>query len=80
MSLLGQINIMQNVGRISHAPLRVKSLTYDRVYQQFERPHDALGNQYRNPVARVYDWILSACTRLVRPIARIEIVIRLKPE
>jgi hypothetical protein len=77
MSLLGQIH---SVGRISHAPLYVKGLTYDRLYQQFERPHDALGNRYRNPVARAYDRVLDVCRRLVRPFARIEIVVRIRPD
>gem|GEM_PF-5399442 len=44
----------------------VKGLTYERLYQQFERPHDALSNRYRNPVVRMYDRILSACRRIVR--------------
>jgi len=83
MSLLGQINIVHSVGRIrsiGQAPLYVKGLTYDRLYQQFERPHHALGNRYRNPIARAYDKILIACRRIFSPLARIEIAIRIRPK
>ncbi|MCI0561427.1 MAG: hypothetical protein MN733_23315 [Nitrososphaera sp.] len=87
MSLLGQINIAHSVGRIrsiSNTPFYVKGLTYDRVYQRFERPHDALGNRFRNPVARVYDFVLNSCLsafrRIFSPLARIEITIRMRPE
>ena len=90
MSLLGQINIAQSVGRvksIGHAPTYVKGLTYDRLHQQFERPHNALGNRYRNPVERVYDRVLTAFRSMVQPIRgfesairRIEISIRIRPQ
>lgn len=91
MSLLGQINIVNSVvgGRvrsIGHAPSYVKGLTYDRLHQQFERPAHALGNRYRNPVARIYDRIVVALRSMAIPIRgigntfrRIEISIRLKP-
>jgi hypothetical protein len=89
MSLLGQINIVQSVGRvrsIGHAPSYVKGLTYDRLHQQFERPHNALGNRYRNPVERLYDRVLTAFRSITIPIrglqstiSRIEISIRIRP-
>ncbi|MGI0016416.1 MAG: hypothetical protein ACREBU_23595, partial [Nitrososphaera sp.] len=65
---------------IGHAPLYVKGLTYDRLYQQFERPHHALGNRYRNPIARAYDMVMYACRRILSPLTRIEIAIRIRPE
>jgi len=87
MSLLGQINLVHNVGRIrsiSYAPQFVKGHTYDKLYQRFERPHHALGNRYRNPFARVYDIVrgscLGACRRVFGPLARIEISIRMRPQ
>jgi len=90
MSLLGQIRIVHSVGRvkqISHAPQYVKGLTYDRLHQRFERPHHALGNRYRNPVARVYDRILGALQSAANPIRsfesllrRIEISIKIRPQ
>lgn len=79
MSLLDQIS-MANVVRIKRAPLYVKDLTYDRIHQPFERPHDALGNRYRNPVAKVYSIFLGLCKRIVKPFSRIEIMVRIKPE
>lgn len=83
MSLLGQFNIAHNVGRIrslGYAPLYVKGLTYDRVYQRFERPHHALGNRYRNPISRAYYMVIHACRRILSPLTRIEIAIRIRPE
>ena len=81
MSLLGQINIVNGVGRIRRAvPQYVKGYTYDRLHQQFERPHHALGNRYRNPVARIYDRIAATFFRIANPLRRIEISIRLRPE
>ena len=90
MSLLGQINIAQSVGRvrsIGHAPHYVKGLTYDRLHQQFERPHNALGNRYRNPIERVYDKVLTAFKSIAAPIRgfenairRIEISVRIRPQ
>lgn len=81
MSLLGQINIVHGVGRIrSVVPHYVKGYTYDVLHQQFERPHHALGNRYRNPVARVYDRIAAAFLRIANPLRRIEISIRLRPQ
>lgn len=89
MSLLGQINIAHSVGRvksIGYAPHYVKGLTYDRLHQQFERPHHALGNRYRNPFARAYDIVVGAITRFANPIrnfanplSRIEISVRIRP-
>ena len=91
MSLLGQINIIQHsvggrVRSIGHAPHYVKGLTYDRLHQQFERPHNALGNRYRNPVERLYDGVVAAFKSIASPIRgmgnsvrRIEISIRLRP-
>jgi hypothetical protein len=87
MSLLGQINFVHNVGRvrqIGQAPYYVKGLTYDRLHERFERPHHALGNRYRNPVAQAYDRIVNAVRTLVSPLRRIdfrriEISIRLRP-
>lgn len=90
MSLLGQINIAHSVGRvrsIGHAPYYVKGLTYDRLHERFERPHHALGNRYRNPLARAYDIVLSSLRsfaspfrNFVNPLSRIEISIRLRPK
>jgi hypothetical protein len=90
MSLLGQINIVHSVGRvriIGHAPSYVKGLTYDRLHQQFERPHNALGNRYRNPVERLYDRVLTAFRSITVPIrglqsaiSRIEVSIRIRPQ
>jgi hypothetical protein len=79
MSLLDQIGAA-NVVRIKRAPLYVKDLTYDRIRQPFERPHDALGNRHRNPIARVYSMFVDFCKRIVKPFSRIEIVVRIKPE
>jgi hypothetical protein len=85
MSLLNQINLVYDVARNRglQAPLYFKGLTYDRISQQFEKPHDALANRHRNPIARVCERILRFCKLLVRPfhrVGRIEIVIRIKPE
>ena len=90
MSLLGQINIVHNVARvrsIGQAPTYVKGLTYDRLHERFERPHNALGNRYRNPVERVYDNIVSAFRSITNPIRgfesalrRIEISVRIRPQ
>lgn len=81
MSLLGQINLVHNVGRIrsvSGVPQYVRARTYDRLSQQFERPHHALGNRYRNPIARLYDRAIGLCMRMVRPLGRIEIVVKVR--
>ena len=90
MSLLGQINIVHSVGRvrsIGQAPQYVKGLTYDRLHQQFERPHNALGNRYRNPVEQLYDRVLVAFRYIANPIRafesslrRLEISIRIRPQ
>ncbi len=87
MSLLGQINLVHNVGRlrsIGSAPQFVKGHTYDYLYQRFERPHHALGNRYRNPLAQAYDivrsYCIGACRRVFSPLGRIEISIRMKPQ
>jgi hypothetical protein len=90
MSLLGQINIVHNVGRvrsIGHAPQYVKGLTYDRLHERFERPHNALGNRYRNPIQRVFDRIVITFRSIANPIRgfensirRIEISIRIRPQ
>ena len=90
MSLLGQINIAHSVGRvrsIGHAPSYVKGLTYDRLHERFERPHNALGNRYRNPIEHVYDRMMTAIKSAANPIRglqnfirRIEISIRLRPQ
>ena len=83
MPILGQINVVYDFARIKslrQAPLYVKELTYDRISQQFEKPHDALANRHHNPVARVYLWFLSYCKAIVKPFSRIEISIRIKPE
>jgi hypothetical protein len=93
MSLLGQINIVQSVGRvrsIGHAPRYVRGLTYgtyDRIHERFEKPHDAMGNRYRNPVARLYDRVLNTLTKAItspirgieNSLRRIEISIRIRP-
>jgi hypothetical protein len=78
MSLLSQIYSVRRLRQ--SVPMCVKSLTYERLYQQFEPARDGPGNRYRNPVARVYDRILSVCRRIVRRLGRIEIVVRIKPD
>lgn len=90
MSLLGQINFVHSVGRvrsIGQAPLYVKGLTYDRLHERFERPHNAMGNRYRNPVERLYDRIVVAFSSIANPIRafessirRLEISIRIRPQ
>jgi hypothetical protein len=90
MSLLGQINIVHNVGRvrsIGHAPQYVKGLTYDRLHERFERPHNAMGNRYRNPVEQLYDRVIVAFRSITGPIRafesclrRLEISIRIRPQ
>jgi len=96
MSILGQIGIGHNLHRITTVilvPRYVRSITYDRVYQQFERPHDALGNRHQNPFTKIYHKILNIC-RIVpqrlkivqqsvmfvpQSLSRIEIVVRVRP-
>lgn len=90
MSLLGQINIVHSVGRvrsIGHAPQYVKGLTYDRLHERFERPHNAMGNRYRNPVEQLYDRVVVAFRSITGPIRafesslrRLEISIRIRPQ
>jgi len=64
---------------ITHIPSFVKTLAYERVYQQFEKPNDALGNRYRNSLAKLYDPVLNFFRKGVRIFKRIEITVRLKP-
>ena len=94
MSLLGQIKLVHSVSRvrsIGQAPHYVKGLTYDRLHQQFERPHNALGNRYRNPVERAYDTVMTAfrtagwtVQQYIQGFAgtfrRIEISVRIRPQ
>ena len=72
---------------IGQAPQYVKGLTYDRLHELFERPHNAMGNRYRNPVERLYDRIVVAFTSIANPIRafesslrRLEISIRIRPQ
>jgi hypothetical protein len=64
---------------ITHIPSFVKTLAYERVYHQFEKPNDALGNRYRNPLARLYDPILNFFRKAARTLERVEITVRLRP-
>jgi len=83
MSILSHINVVYDVARIKslrQTHLYVKELTYDRISQQFEKPHDALANRHHNPLARVYLWFLNYCKAFVKPFSRIEISIRIRPE
>jgi hypothetical protein len=86
MSILGQIEITRNLQRLTtvgQVPRYVKGLAYERVYQPFERPHDALGSRYRNPLARLAGKILDILRIVPRAfsrIGRIEITVRMKPE
>jgi len=63
MSILGQIGLTRNlrITSVIRVPRYVRSITYDRVYQQFERPHDALGNRHQNPFTSLYRRIVNIC-------------------
>lgn len=83
MSILSQIDIGRNLQRLTtvgQVPQYVKGLAYERVYQPFERPHDALGDRYRNPFARLYSKILNVCRLVPRVFSRIEITVKIRPE
>ena len=96
MSILGQIGLTRSlrITSVIEVPRYVRSVTYDRVYQQFERPHDALGNRHQNPFTRLYRKIVNIC-RIVpqsfrmaqhsfkivpESLSRIEIVLRVRPK
>ena len=64
---------------ITNIPSFVKTLAYERVYHQFEKPNDALGNRYRNPIAKLYDPVLNFFREAARIFGRIEITVRLRP-
>jgi hypothetical protein len=96
MSILGQIGLTRNlrITSVIRVPRYVRSITYDRVYQQFEKPHDALGNRHQNPITKLYRKILEICgivpqsLRMVQrslrivpqSLSRIEIVVRVRPK
>ena len=63
---------------ITHIPSYVKTLAYERAYQQFEKPNDALGNRYWNPIAKLYDSVLNFFGKGLGVFKRIEITIRLR--
>jgi hypothetical protein len=58
----------------------IKILSYDKLYQKFQRPNDALGYRHHNPIARFFDKFSLLCQMIIRPLFRIEIIVRLKPE
>jgi len=90
MSILGQMIISHNLKRVVtviHVPRYVRSITVDRVYQQFEKPHDALGNRHHNPLSRLYHTILNLFLVVPRTlrilpetVSRIEIAVRIRPK
>ncbi|HEV8404982.1 MAG TPA: hypothetical protein VGQ13_03655 [Nitrososphaera sp.] len=97
MSILGQIGLTQSLHRITtviQVPRYVRSITYDKVYQQFERPHDALGNRHQNPFNRIYRKIVNISSIVIgnlrtvqrsfrivpQSLSRIEIVVRVRPK
>ena len=96
MSILGQMGLARNlrITSVIGVPRYVRSITYERVYQQFERPHDALGNRHQNPFTRLYRKIVNICRivpqslrtaqhsfRIVpESLSRIEIVVRVRPK
>jgi len=72
MSLLNQITLTQ-------FSYYIRTLSYDKLYQRFERPNHALGYRHRNPLTRVYYKFSDLCQMIIGPLLRIEITIRLKP-
>lgn len=73
MSLLSQISPTQ-FGSY------VRAVSYEKLYQLFEKPRDALGYRHLNPLTKLYSNFCNLCQMIVRPLLRIEITIRLKPE
>lgn len=73
MSLLSQISPTQ-FGSY------VRTVSYEKLYQLFERPRDALGYRHVDPLTKVYNNFVTLCQMIIRPLFRIEISIRLKPE
>jgi len=90
MPILGHIAINYNLHRITtvvKVPRYVRSIAVDRVYQQFEKPHDALGNRHQNPFAKFYRAVLNLCMIVPRTlrivpdtVSRIEIAVRIRPK
>jgi len=79
MSLLGSVQIGNVIDSGLRFSQRLKSSTYDRVYREFETPHDALGNRYQNPVSRAWNRMFDLINRVFSPLTRIEVSIRIKP-
>ena len=73
MSLLSQISPSQ-FGSY------VRTVSYEKLYQLFERPRDALGYRHVNPLRKVYNNFATLCQMIIRPLFRIQITITLKPE
>ncbi len=90
MSILGQMVVSYNLQRITtviRVPRYIRSIAVDRVYQQFERPHDALGNRHHNPLSKLYHTVLNLCMIVLQAlriipdtVSRIEIAVRIRPK
>lgn len=82
MSLLSQFRVVQVESirtvstRLTH---KMRESTYDRWKDEFERPHNALGNRYRNPIRRFSDRVIQIFLAPFRAIGRIEISVRMRP-